>query len=94
MEEDLAALTLADFCRNLLVEPYQVLPFDGVGEGQPNVCKRSLYDPYFRGSSMSTMFTGSCWLNICLSELYDWLDYERGKKGDQNMLQIQTFGIE
>ena len=33
-------------------------------------------------------------VNICLSELYDWLDYERGKKGDQNMLQIQTFGIE
>jgi len=62
-EEDLATLTLADFCRFLLVEPYQVLPFDGVGvddsvlQGQPNVCKRALYDPYFRGSSMSTTFT-------------------------------------
>jgi hypothetical protein len=94
---DFAALTRSDSFRNFLA--YQVLPFHGVGvdellEGQPNVCKRALYDPYFRGSSMSAMFTGSRWLNVCLSELYDWLGYERGKKGDQNMLQIQTFEFE
>ncbi|EDR15994.1 uncharacterized protein LACBIDRAFT_291826 [Laccaria bicolor S238N-H82] len=67
-KEDFAALTLADFCRNLLMEPYQVLPFDGVGveellQGQPKVCKRAVYDSYAHGSSMSTMFTGSRWLN-------------------------------
>ncbi|EDR16014.1 uncharacterized protein LACBIDRAFT_291835 [Laccaria bicolor S238N-H82] len=62
-EQDLATLNLVNIPSDLLAEPYQDVPFEGVGvddilEGRSDVPKRAPYSPYFHGSTISLVFTG------------------------------------
>jgi len=61
-EQDLATLNPVEFCSELLAEPYQDLPFEGVGvdellEGRSDVSKRAPYDRHFHGWLISLVFT-------------------------------------
>ncbi|EDR15369.1 uncharacterized protein LACBIDRAFT_321150 [Laccaria bicolor S238N-H82] len=58
-EQDLATLNLVNIPSDLLAEPYQDLPFEGVGvdellEGRSDVLKRAPYCPYFHDIWVAT----------------------------------------